>query len=498
MRVMMRQCAAVLLLLCILALPGCGASPEESGGEDSLYYSLEAYNLPNAGFAGIEKLLRDRFELPAVLEVRQFEAAITKKGMLERFFIVLDTYDESFGWQGTSRFAYDKCGAGKIEQTPIEDTGDEPAPVFNANYAIEHLDGELRRIPLAEQLSNLDFPAYILHFVRGTKLLENAPIIDGSAGNEFPVLTVSEYLDGAGGLSDGHTAVIFTLYDGVGMAGDHRLDYRCAPADTDTLYGDRNQSPQRDFRVDTGRIYFSRDWGETWIQGDLPESDLAATMEFYGSELFIPEDSFYISPEPGGTVAFFYGRASLLRLSQNDGASWETVSLGMEDWEFRDFTRRMVGFVDGQNGYAALGTDWSPGGGEAKFAFYTSDGGKTWEMGGELPEQGKPLALTGMCFLTKEVGVLSLARKGEFDMPVIYVTKDAGETWTQTPTREEVEFDEFLYAVKVDSLTYANGVYDLVLGQGTNGNKKLRFQSNESMTGWDYQENYTAVTHSDG
>ncbi len=257
-------------------------------------------------------------------------------------------------------------------------------------------------------------------------------------------MTFDEYKSGKGGISDGHTAVIFTLSDGVDlylggsrimyscspansedlygnknnyMKKDYyingpnvkvsrdygenwieipRIMYSCSPANSEDLYGNKNNYMKKDYYINGPNVKVSRDYGENWIEIPLSEEDINETLDFYRMGIEIPEDSFYISDDIGGIIAFIYDKDPKILFSQDDGANWRNIDFTL-DLE-KPITRRCIGFINNSEGYMAFGTDWSMGTGEGKVLYVTSDGGATWTKQ-DMPLQNTSNTLTGLKFV---------------------------------------------------------------------------------------------------
>ena len=70
-------------------------------------------------------------------------------------------------------------------------------------------------------------------------------------------------------------------------------------------------------------------------------------------------DSYYISPESPGILAFLYGADPNLYLSRDNGSSWQAIPIGEWDETLRGlgYGSRAVKFFNEQEGYVGIGTD---------------------------------------------------------------------------------------------------------------------------------------------
>ena len=493
-----KQGISVLLCFCMAFI--CEACNTKKPQIDFLKegtnrFNFGEYNLTQKGFSQFEKELRKYTGLPTKLDVGSFTANISKNADVNSFTLNLYAFDENRNYLGEYAFDYDGSAGTLNYSSPKSTQAASSTPIiYNANSDITFLDSQLKRLPLVKQMEKLNFPRYVLHYSDNIKLDANGPIIDGSSGQAFSVLTLNNYKKGVGGKSDGHTAVIFTLYDGVSLVGKDNIYYRCKPADVSTLYGNRNFTMQCDYHINNNELSFTRDYGETWIPTDLTQNEVQGIFDFSGQ---ISEGSYFIGQSPKFPIAFFYGygKTVLLLVSKDNGKSWHDAT-PVTDFE-RDITRRFIGFTSPSEGCAALGTDWSMGIGEEKQCYFTHDGGKTW-VTRDLPLEGTSHTLQGMAFSDKDNGVVTLESGSDDPFPIVYETQDGAKHWTEL----KLPWDQLPNAVdsfsKADSLTRKSGTFTLTFGQGSGGNKKVSFQSTNLADGWTFSKSWAVVKHTDG
>jgi len=511
---------SVLLLAACLALPriafNTGITSLPLVNEVRLVSPQQHKSLEKEGVLALEKILRDSVRLPEKLNIVYFSAQVSRKGVIEDFDLVLYCYNKSGAFQGKYRFQYkyaDKQMAFSSQDAAQSVMDAVATPyVYNENYDISHIFGQIGRIPLARQIALLKYDRYILYFGYDRTLLESQPIIDGSQDAVIPVLTPDDYQKSLGGKSNTAPALYFDLYDGNSLySGTNRITYKLTPSNPATLLPLVRFTMKSDYRVDRNLIQLTRDYGRTWINVDLPEEDVRETMIFYRSDYFIPEDSYAISETPGGVVAVIYGEIPQLRLSLDDGTTWRTISFDLSHNPEQSIpglfiTNRIVGFTDDRNGYVALGSSWTMGTGEMKYAYFTQDGGETW-IRKTLPLSGTSSTLTGMRFTDSDNGVLSLMNPHRiyYDLvPELFYTENGGDTWTpfELPEdafhRKNIGEDYVECLSRVDSLTCENGIYTLVCGVGTNDSIRARFQSCCLAGPWVFIESYKAAVHTVG
>lgn len=86
-------------------------------------------------------------------------------------------------------------------------------------------------------------------------------------------------------------------------------------------------------------------------------------------------------------------------------------------------------FLTPELGFAAVGTQHSPGGGEEKYAFFTHNGGQSWTAFGALPHFGTSHILSGFSMTPNGTAFLTLATGPEENWPLLYCSADSGASW---------------------------------------------------------------------
>lgn len=186
-------------------------------------------------------------------------------------------------------------------------------------------------------------------------------------------------------------------------------------------------------------------------------------------------------------VCSILGRDPDAHVSKDDGETW-TDFVFQEEYP-RLCTSRIVRFLDPENGYVGLGTDWSMGTGGATYIGWTHDGGATWETTPVAVENG--WILSGLAFADQSAGMLTMDEQfGENSWPHVLVTENGGASFAEIELPWDTVSEEVMFLNKVDSLKYENGVYYLTLGQGEYGNKKADFTSTDLKSGWKFEKSY--------
>lgn len=455
------------------------------------YASLEGTGvfLEEDGLSGLLEWIGKEYEVPENADVAFFGAELRQTGEVYDFTLSLEEFDEQKEYVRDVRFVY-TSSTGSLDQS--EEVNTLLAVEYDPNAEVSYLNQCFLKIPFEAQMRALDFDRYTVEFIKDTQLLEGTAVIDGRDGEAFPVLTWEEYRQGTGGGSDGSSQLVISLTDGTGATGQ-RIVYLCAAADEEALVGSPEAVMQTDYRINGGELSLTDDYGETWVSSGLTETQVQETLDTYQSGQQIPENSF--CADGNGRFALFYGASPVLRILENDGE--EIRDIPFEENFPRNCIARVVRFLDEENWYAGLGTDWSMGTGGATYVYWTHDGGETWEahsVGGD-----DSLILTGLVYTDLTNGMMTKEDPfGNESWPHVYITSDGGESFAEIDFPWDTISDDVTFLNKVDSLTYENGVYTLIMGQGSYGNMKARFTGNSLSGVWTFEESYVGTVHTWG
>lgn len=451
-------------------------------GENNCW--IGQYDLKQEGFAGLEKIIDRSADMPENYTVAYFTAAVDKNGNVKSFRLSLDTFDENKMYYGLAGYTYaDK----KLSYNPPVPSASEIVSEWNPNSTIEYLDAQIKQIPLTEQIKISGLDRYVLEYQPYTIIENGVPIFDGRTNTAFPVLSKEDYNAGVGGVSDGKTNIVFRLYDGQSIAMGQQYLYVFTPVDAEATVGNRLSTMQCDYYINNGSLKFTRDYGESWMDADITKGELDATMEFYRNRLALPPQSVFIAVDPALPIAYFYGVDPILKISFDDGASWAAAPFPTATEFGRQITKRSIGFTSPEFGYVGLGTDWSMGAGENKMSYFTFDGGRNW-TDKSLPLAGTSNTLKDMAMADEKRGIVALDAGMDTNFPLLYATVDTGDSWQEIQLPYEDLPQEVQYLSDIDSLTYEDGIFTLILGQNDSGTVKATFTSTDINEGWEYTE----------
>ena len=137
-----------------------------------------------------------------------------------------------------------------------------------------------------------------------------------------------------------------------------------------------------------------------------------------------------LAAETGSKVqAVLYASGPLdcsVTVTPDEGVTWFGQSLTALD---RPVEYAKLEFLTPELGFAAVGTQHSPGGGEEKYAFFTHNGGQSWTAFGALPHFGTSHILSGFSMTPDGTAFLTLATGPEENWPLLYCSADGGASW---------------------------------------------------------------------
>lgn len=464
---MRRRTAGILAVILLLAGGAAGG------------WKLRSEKEQESEIGRILKRAEEMKKFPEHASIAYLGAELTGEGAVRNFTMTVETFDEKRNYLSSLVYTYDG-GTGGISVRTYKETDREV--VYDPNALPADVEEALRKIPAGEQTARLGASSYRLEFRPDTWLPEGEPAVDGRDGRKIPVLSYEAYRQGKAGISDGAPAVVISIRD---AETGRKLNYCFQPADEEAMKEERATGGETDCRMEGGTLRLTCDAGETWVDTGLSERQVAETRELCGGDALLPDGSFYA--DAGGTYAVFYGEEPVLRLSGDGGRSWEDTAFTGP--AAGNASRRIVRFLDAQNGYAALGTEGDADTEPSTYLYWTYDGGATWSASPVFTEE--ECVLSGLAFADLQNGVISmLAADGSEQWPVLKVTEDGGLTFQEVLLPRDSIPEEAGGLESVDSLTAERGVYVLTLGQGSEGDTKAVYESADMTGEWKFQECY--------
>ena len=256
---------------------------------------------------------------------------------------------------------------------------------YSKSLNVKYVSEKLKKIPYKEQikLSNLNY--YVVSLHSNQKFTTTTSVYDMRDNRDIKALSLNEYKSGKGGKVNEGIYLVITLGDGSSAIADETYRYVFDNVDGDIKKTDYTM--ETDYFISTNnQLLFTRDYGNSWIKTDLSTDKVKETLSFY-RDISLQNGSWFISKNELIPIAYFYGEKPKLKLSNDNGETWNEYIFDIVDKdEYINITTRVVGFINQNFGYVALGTDWTMGSGEIKKAYETIDGGKNWKSI-TLPEQ---------------------------------------------------------------------------------------------------------------
>ncbi|MBW4084988.1 M56 family metallopeptidase [Paenibacillus sp. S150] len=200
------------------------------------------------------------------------------------------------------------------------------------------------------------------------------------------------------------------------------------------------------------------------------------------------DTGFFISGDKTAIVyGFADGNESPLHVLVSDdrGETWNDYTIEGA----KGYDAKFIGFTNKQDGWIVAGG--SAGVGHSlNYVYQTSDGGKTWQELGN-PNDLYAEHMTGAGFANKEIGFLGF-RYYEDSGPVIYWTKDKGETWEKLVVSLPETFDEYQKTPLSPIFNGKEGLFPILLRHRDNENLTgtIYLSSKDSGLTWTYDASY--------
>lgn len=232
---------------------------------------------------------------------------------------------------------------------------------------------------------------------------------------------------------------------------------------------------------ESGNVSFSYRNGEIQAQAPLK-------LDTTGSELGMgrADTGFFISEDKTAIVyGFADGKESPLQvlISDDMGETWNNYNIEGA----KGYDAKFIGFTDKQNGWIVSGG--SAGVGRSlNYVYLTFDGGKTWTEIGN-PNDLYAESLTGAGFSNKDIGFLGF-RYYEDNGPVIYWTKDKGQSWEKLAVTLPDIFNEYQKTPLSPIFNGKEGLFPILLSKEGNTVGTIYLSSKGYGLEWTYDSAY--------
>nr|WP_245251800.1 sialidase family protein [Virgibacillus litoralis] len=240
------------------------------------------------------------------------------------------------------------------------------------------------------------------------------------------------------------------------------------------------------YTLQKDKLNITYDKGNDWIEVPV-EKDQLFDGEYNGNKQKLIEDSYILTEN---RAAFIYSdgvnwdeKRILLIYSVDQGKTWEK-SLITKPFPAMRF--RKVDFLNDNFGYIIIsgGRTMSQ---ESSHVFLTRDGGESWE---QTDNSGVTRLISGGGFIDETTGFLSFGTINP-DEPDLYVTQDAGDTWSKATINIPEKYHQIL--VSAETPVKERDHLIVLVNQGPNGDfkggqVKGRFISMDNGKTWEFQK----------
>lgn len=473
--------------------------------EGNNHYEIGTFGISNLEKDGLDEFIDIMSKTNKVNHLNSnivnLNIVLKKNGNIKKLEMTVNYFDDNYNYVGNGYYKYEKKNLEfKYENKDDCKTVNECevnkmlVTEYSKSLNIRYLSNNIKRIPFKQQikLSNLKF--YKISMEYNQKFSDSTNVFDMRDNKEIEALSLSDYKSGKGGNILPGIYLVITLSDGSSVVADEIYRYIL-----DTVEGDVKKvdyTMQTDYYINgKNQLLFTRDYGNNWIETDLTSDEVKETLNFY-RDISLQNSSWFISINELIPIAYFYGKQPKLKISNDNGFTWNEKTFDIAgNGEYKDITKRVIGFNNQNFGYAALGTDWSMGTGEFKNAYLTNDGGKTWSIM-ELPENGTSKTLIDFIMYDENNGIVLLSNNQEYEFPYMYITKDRGKNWKNVEYVSKIPKDVF-YISNIDLIEKNHDQYIITLSQGDSATTKVKLKSSD-LINWIYDSTFTSNIHTVG
>ncbi|MBO5138119.1 MAG: helix-turn-helix domain-containing protein [Bacilli bacterium] len=426
---------------------------------------------------------------------------LNKKGNIKTITLSVAKFDDELNYVGNGYYVYKDRNL-EYHYESINDCQSFTDCEINRSLVVEYskslninyLSERIKKIPFRDQIKLSDLKYYKVSINPNEKFSELTRVFDMRDNRRVKALSFDDYKSGKGGVVSSGIYLEITLGDGSSTISSEVYRYIFDNVDGDIKKVD--YSMETDYYIDgKGRLLFTRDYGNSWIEADISPDEVRETLSFYRG-ILLQNSSWFISTNELVPIAYFYGENPKLKISTDNGITWNSKVFDlMGDNIYKDVTSRIVGFTNQNFGYVAMGTDWTMGSGEIKKAYLTENSGKDWKSI-ELPENGTSKTLVDFIMYDEKNGIVLLNNNQKKEFPYMYSTKDGGMSWEKTEYMHEVP-NEIVYISNIDSIEKNNNVYSITLSQGDFATTKVKLESID-LINWTYDKTFKSNIHTVG
>lgn len=436
------------------------------------------YNLEKNGLDALADIMnKTTTPKDAKANITYLSLELNKKGNVKKFRANIEYFNQDEEWIGRGYYIYTPKNLSysyqaKGEYNDINDYNIENSLVQNYSKSshVEYISEKIKRIPLNKQITLSNLKHYVVSYNEKSSADTTRPTYDARDNKTIKALKYSEYEN----LPLIKAGSYFTIHLSENDSPTNKEIYTYV---FDMVSGDiknNGYNMECDYYINDNILKFTRDYGNTWITADISQEKIQETLNFHRSISF-PPHSWTISPNDLIPIGFIYGENPILRLSTDNGETWQDINFELEATAYKDITKRIVRFADANFGYTAFGTDWTMGSGEIKEAFITLNQGTTWQKI-ELPLNYSRNTLIDFYMLDKNYGIVALNNPEENEFPLLYSTTNGGQTWQEITYNKP---NDIAYLSTMENINKTKNGFEITLGQGNDGNIKAIFKTSD-------------------
>lgn len=211
------------------------------------------------------------------------------------------------------------------------------------------------------------------------------------------------------------------------------------------------------YALQDGELHITYDDGVTWTKVPVVSEQLFAG-EYNGNKQELIDGSFRLKSDHAIFLTI-EGSSLYMTYSVDQGDTWEEAVVTDETSGVRF---RKVDFLTDTFGYVVF-THGRVMAEEGTQVFITNDGGATWEKTADL---GVTRMLADGAFIDETTGFLSFGTISP-EYPTLYVTDDAGETWTEAHIDVPEHYEDIFLVAEIPERI--DGELHMFVHQGPNG-----------------------------
>lgn len=160
-------------------------------GENDYY--LENYDLEENGLDKIKEIILRSENMTSKYGISYFEARLNSNGMIQKFTLSLEAFNEDEEFVGNASYVYEK---NKITYRAPKDDGLDLVRNYSKSSNVSYVSLQMKQIPLKEQIKLSQLGDYVVAYSPNTAVEIGTPIFDGRDSKEIKALSKEDYNQG--------------------------------------------------------------------------------------------------------------------------------------------------------------------------------------------------------------------------------------------------------------------------------------------------------------